>query len=318
MKTLITGCAGFIGFHLSLMLLKKNKFVIGIDNLNSYYDIKIKKKRLNLLKKYKNFFFIKFDLSKKKNFEKINKFKKDIDIILHLAGQAGVRYSIKNPWTYLINNQYAYINLLEYFKNSKTLKIILYASSSSVFGNAENKETIEKPLSVYAETKHSMENLSYIYSRFYNLKLVGMRFFTVYGPFGRPDMSIYKFTKGIISQKKIDVFNFGDHERSFTYIDDLVNNINQIIIKLKNLNYSFSKVVSIGNPQSVKLMKVIRLIEKFCQKKSIIKFFPMQPGDVKYTKANIAKEVKFFSFRFETNIEQGIYNFVNWYKNEKF
>jgi UDP-glucuronate 4-epimerase len=317
MKTLVTGCAGFIGFHLCLYLLKKNKFIIGVDNLNSYYDVKIKKKRLNLLKKYKKFLFIKLDLSKKKNFRHFDKFKKNIDIIVHLAGQAGVRYSIKNPWSYIVNNQYAYVNLLEYFKSCQKLKIILYASSSSVFGNTEKKKTINRPLSVYSESKLSMENLSYVYSKFYNLKLIGMRFFTVYGPFGRPDMSIYKFTKGIIEQKKISVFNFGNHERSFTYIDDLVNNINKIIIKLKNANHPFSKVVSIGNPQSIKLMKVIKLIEKFCKIRPIIKFLPIQPGDVKSTKAKVKNEIKNFNFRFKTNIEKGIYNFVNWYKNEK-
>ena len=318
MNILITGCAGFIGYHLANFLLKKKAKVIGIDNINSYYDPHIKKRRLKILIKNKNFKFYKKDLSKKKGFKFLDKHKNTIDIIIHLAGQAGVRYSIQNPWTYLVNNQYAFINILEYFKNSKKIKLFLYASSSSVFGDTSSKNLIEKPLSVYAESKMSMENLSYIYSKFYKMKLVGMRFFTVYGPFGRPDMSIFKFTESILKNKTIEVFNYGDHMRSFTYIDDLVYNIFMLIKKLKNKKKTFSKIVSIGNPRSIKLMKVVKLLEKYCNKKTKIKFLPMQSGDVKNTKAKVKNEIKNFSFVFETNIESGIKKFVEWYKNEKY
>ena len=192
-------------------MLKQNKKVVGVDNLNAYYSVKFKEERLKLLKKNKNFKFLKIDLSKKKHLKKLKKYAFKIDKIIHLAGQAGVRYSIKNPTTYILNNPYAYLNLLEYFKNSKKLRLILYASSSSVFGDVLDKKNINKPISVYAVSKLSMEQISYVYSNMYKMKIIGMRFFTVYGPWGRPDMSLYKFTKNIINNRKIDVFNFGNH-----------------------------------------------------------------------------------------------------------
>ena len=224
MKYLITGCAGFIGFHLAKKLLNQNEFIIGIDNLNQYYDVKIKKKRLSILKK-------------KKTFQKI---KYEVNITYHLAGQAGVRYSILKPTEYIKDNTIAYINLLEHFKNSKKIKAIFYASSSSVYGDVSNdyeKELSYKPISVYAVSKLSMELLSVVYFHLYSLKCVGLRFFTVYGPWGRPDMAYFKFCKLITENKKIEIYNKGNHSRSFTYIDDIIDNLLKLEKKLNKVNF---------------------------------------------------------------------------------
>ena len=313
---LITGVAGFIGFHTALNLLKKKQSVVGVDNLNSYYSVKLKKKRLNKLKKFKNFKFIKLDLSKKNNYKSLEKYISNIKVVIHLAGQAGVRYSIENPQTYIKHNTYAYINLLEFLRGCKNLRIILYASSSSVFGDPHslNKNT---PVSVYAASKLSMEYISNVYANFYKMKLIGMRFFTVYGPWGRPDMSLYKFTKNILSNKKIEVFNNGNHSRSFTYIDDIVDNILKIVDKLSMSQDPISKIVSIGNPKSVGLLKLIHCIEKYTGKKAKKKFLPMQLGDVKSTKAHINKEKKLFKFTFKTNMDSGVQKFIKWFLSEK-
>lgn len=315
---LITGVAGFIGFHLALRLLKQNKKVVGVDNLNAYYSVKFKEERLKLLKKNKNFKFLKIDLSKKNHLKKLKKYAFKIDKIIHLAGQAGVRYSIKNPTTYILNNPYAYLNLLEYFKNSKKLRLILYASSSSVFGDVLDKKNINKPISVYAVSKLSMEQISYVYSNMYKMKIIGMRFFTVYGSWGRPDMSLYKFTKNIINNRKIDVFNFGNHLRSFTHINDIVDNLIKLINKFKNHKSSLNRVISIGNPKTVKLMKLIQLIEKNIGKKAKKNFLPLQKGDVKITKANVLKEIKDFNFKFNVEIEKGVKKFVKWYIDKNY
>ena len=315
---LITGVAGFIGFHLALRLLKQNKKVVGVDNLNAYYSVKFKEERLKLLKKNKNFKFLKIDLSKKNHLKKLKKYSFKIDKIIHLAGQAGVRYSIKNPTTYILNNPYAYLNLLEYFKDSKKLRLILYASSSSVFGDVLDKKNINKPISVYAVSKLSMEQISYVYSNIYKMKIIGIRFFTVYGSWGRPDMSLYKFTKNIINNRKIDVFNFGNHLRSFTHINDSVDNLIKLINKFKNYKSSLNRVVSIGNPKTVKLMKLIQLIEKNVGKKAKKNFLPLQKGDVKITKANVLKEIKDFNFKFNVEIEKGVKKFVKWYIDKNY
>ena len=227
-KTLITGVAGFIGFYAAKHELEKGNYVIGVDNLNNYYEPKIKKDRLKILKKEKNFLFFKEDLNSKNFYKKLKKYLKDIEVVIHLAGQAGVRYSIKNPESYILNNILAYIKLLEFFKFSKKLKTILYASSSSVYGEkGENKLSnfsVNKPVSVYSASKISMELISNVYSKLYSMNLIGLRFFTVYGPWGRPDMSYFKFLILNKKKKNIEIYNFGKHQRSFTYIDDLVSN----------------------------------------------------------------------------------------------
>jgi len=313
---LITGCAGFIGFHLSIYYLKRNQTIIGIDNLNSYYDKKLKLRRLKELKKFKNFIFIFSDLKKKKSLTKLKKY--NFKYIIHLAGQAGVRYSITNPISYVDNNIKAYINLLEFFKYQKNLISILYASSSSVYGDKISEIKNYNIKSVYAATKKTMEFISDIYCEIYKLKFIGMRFFTVYGPYGRPDMSIFKFFTNISKNKKIDVYNYGNHKRSFTYIDDIIFNINKIILhSKKNIKIKDSKVYNIGNPQTVNLLRLIKIIEKIIKKNVKINFMPFQTGDVLKTKANIGKDENKLGFRFKVNIEQGVKNFYKWFLNEK-
>ncbi len=311
---LITGCCGFIGFHLSQFYLKKGKKVVGIDNLNNYYDVSLKKKRLKLLKYQKNFRFLKIDLKKKNLLKKINNFK-NIEYIFHLAGQAGVRHSIINPQAYISDNICAYINLLEFFKRSKKLKCLFYASSSSVYGQkAKNFE--EKMISVYAVSKKSLEHISNVYNYIYKMNFVGMRFFTVYGPYGRPDMSYFKFFKRISINKPIEVYNYGNHQRSFTYISDLIENINRILLFYKSKK-NFSKIHNIGNPNSIKLKTFIKVIEKQFGKKIKKKFLPLQTGDVVKTIANVKEEQSKIGFKFKVNIEEGLQKFAAWYKNDK-
>jgi len=316
MKYLITGCAGFIGFHLAKKLLNQNEFIIGIDNLNQYYDVKIKKKRLSVLKKYKNFKFIYGDLKEKKTFQKI---KDEINITYHLAGQAGVRYSILKPTEYIKDNTIAYLNLLEHFKNSKKIKAIFYASSSSVYGDVSNdyeKELSYKPISVYAVSKLSMELLSVVYFHLYSLKCVGLRFFTVYGPWGRPDMAYFKFSKLITENKKIEIYNKGNHSRSFTYIDDIIDNLLLLEKKLNKVNFLKNSVFNLGNPKTVTLNKFVKLIESSLSKKSKKKFINKQMGDVLKTKSNNILENRLFNFKYKTNLNEGIKKFTNWFLNE--
>ena len=313
---LITGAAGFIGFHLSKFYLSKGYDVVGIDNLNNYYSKKIKKKILNILKKYKNFDFFLLDLKKKKNLVRLKKYK--FKYIIHLAGQAGVRYSIINPLSYVDNNIKAYINLLEFFKHHPNLVSILYASSSSIYGDQNSKIKNYNIKSIYAASKKTMEFISDIYSNIYKLKFVGMRFFTVYGPYGRPDMSIYKFFDNIFKNKKIDIYNYGNHKRSFTYIDDIIFNINKILVNsVKSKTIKDSKIYNIGNPNSVSLLKLIKIIKIVLSKKFQINLMPLQLGDVIKTKAYISKEEKKLNFRFKVDIKDGIKKFTNWYLNER-
>jgi len=315
---LVTGSAGFIGFHLSLFYLNKNKKVIGIDNLNNYYDVRYKIDRLKILKKYRNFTFIKIDLKDKNSFKKLNKFKNKIKNIVHLAGQAGVRYSIINPTTYIKNNIEAYIYLLEYFKLKKNIRSILYASSSSVYGDVNKKNpNSEKMISVYAVSKKTLEHISSVYNHLYNMNFIGMRFFTVYGPFGRPDMSIFKFFNNIFKNRKIDIYNYGNHSRSFTYVSDIVENIDRLINQTNKNKKKFNEIINIGNPKSIHLMNVVNLIEKKFNKKVKKKYYPLQTGDIIKTEANIKNEQKKYKFKFKVNIKQGIDNFYNWFQNEK-
>tara|TARA_B100000900_G_scaffold349620_1_gene315835 strand:+ start:5600 stop:6553 length:954 start_codon:yes stop_codon:yes gene_type:complete len=315
---LVTGSAGFIGFHLSLFYLNKNKKVIGIDNLNNYYDVRYKIDRLKILKKYRNFTFIKIDLKDKNSLKKLNKFKNKIKNIVHLAGQAGVRYSIINPTTYIKNNIEAYIYLLEYFKLKKNIRSILYASSSSVYGDVNKKNpNSEKMISVYAVSKKTLEHISSVYNHLYNMNFIGMRFFTVYGPFGRPDMSIFKFFNNIFKNRKIDIYNYGNHSRSFTYVSDIVENIDRLINQTNKNKKKFNEIINIGNPKSIHLMNVVNLIEKKFNKKVKKKYYPLQTGDIIKTEANIKNEQKKYKFKFKVNIKQGIDNFYNWFQNEK-
>tara|TARA_B100000242_G_C42975296_1_gene452672 strand:+ start:140 stop:1099 length:960 start_codon:yes stop_codon:yes gene_type:complete len=317
---LITGCAGFIGFHVANFFLDAGVKIIGIDNINDYYDVKHKYQRLKILNKRKNFKFFKLDLKKKNSFNKLKSFKTKINYIIHLAGQAGVRYSLKNPASYIKNNIEAYIYLVEYFKKQKNLKMILYASSSSIYGEEIKSKSrkINKMISVYAVSKKTLENISEVYHKIYGMNFIGMRFFTVYGPFGRPDMSIFKFFNNISKNKPIDVYNYGNHSRSFTYISDIVENINKILLYTKKRKAkNICKVINIGNPKSVNLNYVIALIGKYFNKKTKRKLLPLQTGDIVKTKAVMTKEIKEYNFTFKVNIKQGIHNFASWFFNEK-
>jgi UDP-glucuronate 4-epimerase len=313
---LITGVAGFIGMHFAKKMLDKGYKVLGVDNLNDYYDTKLKKNRVLILKKYKNFKFLKSDLKSLNTYRQINKSK--ISHIVHLAGQAGVRYSIKNPGAYVNDNIMAYVNLLEAFKYSKKLKCIVYASSSSVYGKSRehfSKNYLLQPISMYAATKMSMELISNVYLDLYKMKSIGIRFFTVYGPYGRPDMAYYKFCNQIKKNETIKVFNMGKHKRSFTYIDDAVNNLYLILKNSKKINTMETPVLNIGNPKTITLTKFINILEKNLSKKSKKKFLRRQPGDVLETKAIINFERKKLKLLFETELGEGINRFVNWHNN---
>ncbi len=318
MNILITGCAGFIGFHLSNQLLKNSKYkIVGIDNINNYYSTKIKKDRLKILSKNSNFFFHKVDI---KNYNKIKSVfnKHSFDIVFHLSAQAGVRYSITNPEKYMEANIVGFFNILE---NSRLKKIkhLITASSSSVYGDNKKfplKEisNTDFPISFYAATKKSNEVMAYSYSYIYKMPITIVRFFTVYGPFGRPDMSLFKFVKNISSNKNIEVFNNGNHYRDFTYVDDVIKILNKLINKksLDKIPYQFFNICS-GKPISLK--KFISIIEKNINKKAKIINLGMQKGDIIKThgdNSNLLKKIGKIKF---TKIEDGVKNFVNWYNS---
>ena len=314
MKILVTGSAGFIGFHVSDYLLKNNNTVIGIDNINDYYDVNLKKSRLKILKKNKNFFFYKFDLINANKLEDlIKKFK--VKYIVHLAAQAGVRYSIENPKTYFKNNLEVFFNILEASKKNN-IKHLIFASTSSVYGENNNfplkeNDNTDKPISFYAATKKSNEILAHSYSYIYNLPCTALRFFTVYGPYGRPDMALFKFTKNILENKKIQLYNNGNHSRDFTYITDIVSGIFSILKKnnTKNLFNTFN----IGNGNSRKLKDYLKTIEKKLNKNAKIINLPLQLGDIKKTHSDISLLNKYSNYLPETDIEEGINNFIDWY-----
>lgn len=311
---LITGSAGFIGFHLSKKLLSEGFNVLGVDNLNNYYDQKIKQDRNNILKKYKNYRFNKIDIKDYKKLDRIFK-KNSIHGVVNLAAQAGVRYSLKNPRSYIENNINGFFNILELSKKYRVKKFI-YASTSSIYGLQkkfplkENFNT-DNPIQLYAATKKSNELMATSYSHLYKMDTIGLRFFTVYGPWGRPDMALFKFTKNIIKGKTIEVFNKGKHERDFTYIDDIVDGIFNIIINKKS---KFgAKIFNIGNGKKVKLVKYIQLIEKNLNRKSKKKFLPLQKGDVIKTHSDTKLIKKYYNYRSKTEVSYGVKKFIEWY-----
>ena len=318
-KTLITGVAGFIGFYAAKRELEKGNYVIGVDNLNNYYEPKIKKDRLKILKKEKNFLFFKEDLNSKNFYKKLKKYLKDIEVVIHLAGQAGVRYSIKNPESYILNNILAYIKMLEFFKFSKKLKTILYASSSSVYGEkGENKLSnfsVNKPVSVYSASKISMELISNVYSKLYSMNLIGFRFFSFYVPWGIPDMSYFKFLILNKKKKNIEIYNFGKHQRSFTYIDDLVSNMFKILSFYKKTKKKGEcSVFNLGNEKTIKLMDFLKILEKVTNIKFKKKYVNKQMGDVEKTEANLMIEKKKFNLKFDYNLKIGLEKFYDWFK----
>ena len=311
MKILITGAVGFIGYHLSKDLLKYDFEILGIDNINDYYSPKLKMDRLEQLNQFKNFIFKKIDISNNEQLSKVfNKFKPDK--VINLAAQAGVRYSIENPFAYMESNIVGFLNIIELCRKNKTQGLI-YASSSSVYGGNKKvpfnvEDRVDNPISFYAASKKSNELIANAYSHLSGLHTTGLRFFTVYGPWGRPDMALYIFTKKILAQENIPVFNHGNMKRDFTFIDDIINGIKLSIDK----NYK-CELFNLGNHRSEKLLDVIRLIELKINKKAKIDFLPMQPGDVPESFADIDKSIEMLGFKPKTNIDQGLEKFINWY-----
>lgn len=316
MKILVTGAAGFIGSHLSKKLIKVGNKVLGIDNFNTYYDVDLKYARLNKLVNHKNFICKNIDLCDKPQLEEIFK-NNNFDIVVNLAAQAGVRYSIKNPQSYLDSNLIGFMNILEAVRNYK-IPHLIYASSSSVYGNSDNipyseSQNINKPISLYAATKISNEAMAFSYSHLYNFSTTGLRFFTVYGPWGRPDMAYYLFTKNILENKPINVFADGLLKRDFTYIDDIIDGMTLILNK--TINKKRSEIFNIGNNKPIVVNDFIKTIEKSLNKKAKINFLPMQNGDVQQTYADLSKISKYVNFQPKTDIETGILKFCDWYKD---
>jgi len=332
MKILITGAAGFIGFHVAQKLLENNNNkIIGIDNLNKYYDPNLKIERLKILKKSKNFFFKKIDITNKNKLILFLKNKK-IDYIIHLAAQAGVRHSLKFPQDYVDSNIIGFFNILEFSRLIK-VKHLLFASTSSVYGLNENfpfkeNKVADHPIQFYAATKKSNEIMAHSYSYLYNLPITGCRFFTVYGPWGRPDMALFKFTKNILNNKKIEVFNYGNHSRDFTYCDDLALIIKKLVFKIPKKNRKFNKknpepgaspgpfqILNISSGKRVKLISFIKELEKQLKIKAKINLRPLQTGDIKDTLSSKYKIKKYISFPEPTNYKKGIEKFILWYKS---
>ena len=330
MKILVTGCVGFIGFHLSKKLILNGHTVIGVDSINNYYGIKIKLDRLKILKKTsKKFIFKKGNISENFFLEKIfKKFK--IDQVINLAAQAGVRYSIENPKAYLDSNLVGFFNILECSRKFK-IKHLIYASTSSVYGNNSKlpfKESrhADHPIQFYSATKRSNEIIAHSYSYLYSLPTTGLRFFTVYGPWGRPDMALFIFTKNILNGDKIDLFNFGNHIRDFTYVDDIIEPIIRLLKKPpKKMKKIFKKndpsesnapfkIYNIGNNNPKKLKEFVKAIEDKVGKKAKINLKPLQKGDVYETYADTSKIYKLTGYKSKTDIDIGISNFVDWFR----
>jgi UDP-glucuronate 4-epimerase len=330
-KIIITGAAGFIGFHLSQKLLKEGYQVIGIDNLNGYYDPGLKKARLEILGKYNNFSFHKVDLKDKSEVDSIFETYKPTYVI-NLAAQAGVRYSIENPYAYVDSNLIGFVNILEACRNYP-VKHLIYASSSSVYGGNKvapfsTNHNVDHPVSLYAATKKSNELMAHTYSHLYRIPTTGLRFFTVYGPWGRPDMAYFSFTRDIIAGKPIKVFNHGKMERDFTYVDDIIEGIFRLIHRIPaankdwdetkdDISTSFApyKIYNIGNNQPVSLMRFINILEEKIGKEAEKIYMDMQPGDVLRTYADVSDLEKDIGFKPSTSLEQGLSEFVRWYKD---
>ena len=336
MKILVTGNAGFIGFHLTKRLISEGIPVLGIDNINDYYDKSLKLERLKILNKLSNndknkYEFIKSDL---KNIEDISNCFKEFkpNIVINLAAQAGVRYSIKNPKAYIDSNIIGFNNLLECAKENE-IQHLIYASSSSVYGGNKvmpfiESQNVDHPVSLYAATKKSNEVIAHVYSHLYKIPTTGLRFFTVYGPWGRPDMALFIFTKAILKKEPIKIFNNGNMKRDFTYIDDITESIYRLIFKPPKIDSEFNylepdpsiswapfQIFNIGNSNSIKLLDFISEIEKKLGIKAIKEFLPMQSGDVEETFANTMKLEKFIGYKPSTPINKGVSKFIDWYMN---
>tara|TARA_B100001939_G_scaffold86763_1_gene74336 strand:- start:37178 stop:38158 length:981 start_codon:yes stop_codon:yes gene_type:complete len=318
-KILITGHLGFIGFHLAKRLIHEGHTIMGVDSLNNYYSQKLKKDRGKVLDGINGNYISKIeDISNKEIIKTLKQFKPDI--IVNLAAQAGVRHSLDHPEDYVSNNISSFLNIIKYAKDYGVEKIV-YASTSSVYGGntdfpfSEN-DRVDNPLQFYAVTKRTNELMANAYNDLYKISFIGLRFFTVYGPWGRPDMSIHKFTNLIINNKPIDVFNYGKHSRDFTYIDDVVEGISLVSLKKnKYLSNSYSEIYNIGGDHPITLNNLIKEIEKNLGKKAKRNLMPLQMGDVKKTVSNIKKIKKHYGFSPKTSISEGIKSFVDWYKS---
>lgn len=316
-RILVTGAAGFIGFHIAKRLLENGFSVVGIDNLNDYYSVELKESRLSVLMTYKAFTFLKKDISDKEVLDLVFK-NETLDYVIHLAAQAGVRHSIEQPDSYIKSNVIGFYNILELCRKYP-VKHLIYASSSSVYGGHKvipfkESHQVDQPVSLYAATKKSNELMAYTYSHLYKVPTTGLRFFTVYGPFGRPDMAYFKFTSCIINHEVIEVYNYGKMERDFTYIDDIVEGIFRLLKKPSGAPDPYN-IFNIGRGQPIQLMDFISLLEKYLEETAIMNFTEMQPGDVLTTYADVDKLKTFIDYNPQTTFEEGIKEFIRWYKS---
>jgi UDP-glucuronate 4-epimerase len=329
MKLLLTGAAGFIGFTTAQILLARGDEVVGLDNLNDYYDVTLKQARLAILQKFPNFRFVKMDVADREGTASLFKQEK-FQRVIHLAAQAGVRYSIQNPLAYIDSNVVGFANILEGCRHN-AVEHLVYASTSSVYG-ANTKmpfsvhQNVDHPLSFYAATKKANELMAHTYAHLYNLPVTGLRFFTVYGPWGRPDMALFLFTKNILAGKPIDVFNYGNHRRDFTYVDDIAQGVVRSMDRPAKPNPDWNsdapdpatskapyRLYNIGNNSPVELMKYIECIETNLGKKAIKNLLPLQAGDVPDTSADVADLVQDVGYKPATPVEEGVRRFIEWY-----
>ena len=329
-NVLVTGAAGFIGFHLSQRLLESGTNVVGLDNLNPYYSVKLKKDRLAKLERHSHFTFARLDLADRPGMERLFTENRS-DVVVHLAAQAGVRYSLQNPHAYIDANLVGFCNILEACRHQR-IEHLVYASSSSVYGANTSMpfsvhDNVDHPVSLYAASKKANELMAHTYSHLFGLPTTGLRFFTVYGPWGRPDMALFMFTQAILAGKPIDVFNFGQHKRDFTYIDDIVEGVVRTLDKIAAPNSDWRsdhpdpgtsqapyRLYNIGNHQPVELMRFIEVLEDCLGKKAEKNFLPMQQGDVPATYADVDDLMRDVGYAPKTSIETGIARFVDWYR----
>jgi len=327
-KVLVTGVAGFIGYHLAKRLCEDGFWVEGLDNLNDYYDVNLKKSRLDSLRLFENFTFSKVDIANKKEIDK--RFENSrYDAVVNLAAQAGVRHSIENPYTYLESNIQGFLNILEASRHH-SVKHLIYASSSSVYGANKKmpfstQDNVDHPLALYAASKKSNELMAHAYSTLYHIPTTGLRFFSAYGPYGRPDMALFIFTKAILAGEPINVYNHGIMKRDFTYIDDLVECVIRLLPKIPSFDKNWDatksdpatsfapyRIFNIGNSSTVELIRYIEIIEEKLKKKAIKNFLPMQQGDVPEALADVSDLMKKINFKPDTPIEVGVGKFIDW------
>lgn len=330
MKVLVTGAAGFIGFHLAQRLIERGDEVVGLDNLNDYYDVNLKKARLKILRELKGFSFHELDLANRAGIEELFRAEK-FDRVAHLAAQAGVRYSIQNPHVYIDSNLTGFLHILEGCRHHK-IQHLVYASTSSVYGANtvmpfSVHQVVDHPLSLYAATKRANELMAHTYAHLYRLPVTGLRFFTVYGPWGRPDMALFLFTKAILQGKPIDIFNNGKMKRDFTFVDDIVEGVMRTLDRTATVDPSWDsadpdsasssapyRLYNIGNSQPVELLDFVAAIEEALGMQAIKNLMPMQAGDVPATYADVADLERDVGFKPATGIKEGVKKFVDWYR----